>query len=215
MKRDTVSGLLLIGGTLVSLLILTRHPTGLPSAGDQFASVARLAVWVHAIVIAMTVMVFLGLFGLNRRLAATPDLATAALVTYGFAAVAVTIAAAISGLVGTELAARYLAADEPMRQVAHEMYHYNSIINQVFAKISFVASAVAILLWSVAMLRSGAFGRAVGFVGLAVAIGTLGMVLFGPAHMGLHTVLLLYMGQATWMVWIGIGMVRGEERHAH
>lgn len=214
MKRDTVSGLLLIGGTLVSLLVLMRHPTGLPSAGDQFASVARLAVWVHAIVIAMSVLVFLGFFGLNRRLAATPDLATAALVSYGFATVTVTIAAAISGLVGTELAARYLSAEEPMRQMAHEIYHYNATINQVFAKISFVATAAAILLWSVAMLRSGALGRALGFAGVALGVGTLGVVLFGPGHVGLHTVLLTYLAQGAWTVWIGIALMRGDGSQA-
>lgn len=208
MKRDTASGFLVIGGTLFTLLALMRHPTGLLSAGDDFASVARLAVWVHAIAIAMSVVVFLGLFGLNRRLAATPDLATAALVSYGFAVVTVTVAAAVSGFVGTAVAERYLAADEATRQLLHQVFHYNGMINQAFAKMSFVGSAVAIVLWSVAILRSGALGRAVGFVGLVVGGATLVGVLIGPVHLGLHTVLLYYLGQGAWLVWIGVELIR-------
>lgn len=208
MKRDTVSGILLIGGTLVTLLALMRHPTGLLAAGDDFAAVARLAVWVHATVIATSVVVFLGFFGLNRRLAATPDLATAALASYGFAVVTVIVAAAISGFVGTSLAGRYLAADEATRPLLHHVFHYNGMINQAFAKMSFVGTAVAIVLWSTAILRSGALGRAVGVLGLAIGAVTLGSMLLGPTHMGLHTVLFLYLGQGAWMVWIGVGLVR-------
>ena len=210
MKRDTVSGILLIAGTLITLLALTRHPTNLLSAGDGFAAAARLAVWVHTIAIAMSVVVFLGFFGLNRRLAATPDLATAALVSYGFAVVTVIVAAAASGFVGTSLAGRYLAADETTRHIVHEVFHYNSMINQAFAKMSLVGTAVAIAVWSAAILRSGALTRGVGILGLAVGAVTLGGLLFGPTHVGVHAVLLYYLGQGAWMLWVGVELMRGQ-----
>ena len=211
MKRDTPSGLLLIGGTLVTFVALLRHPTGLLSAGDNFAREAQYAVWVHGIVIATTVLLFLGLLGLRRRLSGGPDLATAGLTTYGFAVICVTIAAAVSGFAGTALAARYLAAEPDTRHVVHEMFHYNSMLNQAFAKMHLVASAAAVLLWSLAMLKTQGFPRGLGVFGIIVGLGTLGGLALGSGHIGLHALLLYFGGQGSWMIWAGILLLRADE----
>ena len=210
MKRDSVSGALLIGSTLVAVLALLRHPSGLLGAGDHFAREAQMAIWVHAMVIAMALVSFLGFFGLQRRLAATPDLATAGLVAYGFAVIGVTIAAGISGFAGTALAARYIGADEGTKHVLHEIFHYNSMVNQAYAKVHLVASAAAILLWSLGILKSHALGRALGLVGVVVGAGTLVGLLFGPIVLGVHAIFLYAFGQGAWTVWVGIELVRGR-----
>src|SRR5262245_1033754 len=129
MKRDSVAALLLIVASVVSLLTLLRHPTNLLSAGDQFESQARLAVWVHAIVIAMGLATFVGLLGLTKRIGPVRGhgLAIAAQVVYGFAIVCLTIAAAVSGFAGTMLARRYVGAAEADRHFLHEMFHYNGM----------------------------------------------------------------------------------------
>lgn len=208
MKRDTLSGVLLIGGTLAIVLALVRHPTNLTNAGDAFARQAQLAVWVHAIVIIATGLQFLGLAGLNRRLGATPDLRTAALVAFGFSWLSVTVAAAVSGFAGTSLAERYLGADETMRHTVHELFHYNSMVNQAFAKMAFVATAAAILLWSVALIRTRTLGRLVGWFGVVVGLGTLVGLMIGPVVLGVHAVLLYAVGQGAWTVWAGLKLIR-------
>ncbi len=214
MKRDTVSGALLIGSTLVALLALLRHPTGLLGAGDDFARQAQLAIAVHAIVITTTLVAFLGFFGLRRRLAATPDLATAGLVVYGFAVLCVAIAAGVSGFVGTALAEHYLGADEGTRHVVHEIFHYNSMLNQAYAKMNLAASAAASLLWSIAMLKSRALGLGLGLLGLAAGAGTIAGVVFGPDHIGVHAVMLYAGAQGAWTVWTGLELIRGQESKA-
>jgi hypothetical protein len=154
----------------------------------------------------------MGLLGLTRRLIAAPDLAVAAQIAFGCAVVGVTIAAAVSGLVGPHLAQRYLAADQATRPIVHELFHYNHLINQVFARIHVFASSVAVILWSVAIIRTGALSKAAGVVGVALGLGTLAGFFLGPLHLDAHGVLLLALGQAVWMIWVGVELLR--ERRA-
>jgi hypothetical protein len=208
MKRDAISGLLLIGASLLSVVALMFHPTRLSGPGDAFESQARLAVWVHAVVIALSVLTFYALLTVARRLSTTPDLAVAGLVAYGCGVIGVMIAAAMSGFVATGLARNYVTAEAAMRPMIHEFLHYNGMINQAFAKMHYVAAAAALILWSIAILNGGAFSRTLGVVGLLAGLANLAILAMGPVVLGVHAVLLLTGVQMLWTIWVGIELVR-------
>src|SRR6476469_4378559 len=106
MTSDRKSGVLLIAGSLAGIFTMAIHPTAggspTPAQADHLALVSSVA---HSIAILGVLLMFLGACGLTRRLAARdrkpePDhLAFAALVTFGFACMAILIAASISGYI--------------------------------------------------------------------------------------------------------------------
>src|SRR5262245_34462648 len=124
MRNERASGILILAGALTFILVMMHHPTGhAMMSAENFGRMARLNVLVHSLALAAIPILFLGLLGLTRRLGWT-DLATAALVAFGFAGAAVMSSAVASGLVATRIMDRMQAADERSREVAHALLDY-------------------------------------------------------------------------------------------
>src|ERR1700730_10713594 len=104
MKDNPLGGSALIIGAVSGIVTMSLHPvTGAhPITPDQFEKLATLMIGVHVLAIAGVPFSFLGALALARRLDSPGRLALAGLVIYGLGLVAVMIAPAISGLVGTE-----------------------------------------------------------------------------------------------------------------
>ena len=116
---------------------------------------------------------------------------------------------ATSGFVGTALAGRYQRAEnDATRQLLHEIFHYNGMLNQAFARMSLAASAAAILVWSLALWKTRALGRGVALLGVTVAAATLAGLALGSGHVGVHGILLYAGGQGAWTVWVGVALLR-------
>lgn len=206
MKRDVPSGILLIAGALTGMLVMSLHPTAHdyfePGASEH---VALLNMIVHGLALAALPAVFLGLLGLTRRLASS-DLAVAALVVYGFACVAITTAAIASGFVFTDVAERMTDAAGASRDIFHELLTYTGILNQAFAKVNVVASSVAILLWSMAILKSRLMSRVIGNAGLIVGGALLVAFFAGHLRLNVHGFGIVVFLQGVWLIWIGVLM---------
>ncbi len=219
-QRDVVGGTLLIVGSLASILVLSFHPTShdLLSA-ENFAKYALVNRTVHGVALAAIPTVFLGLVRLSRRLGLT-DLTTAALVAYGFGGTAIMSAAVASGFVATGVFEQLLATGDgihmtPYSQAAGEasnVYHalalYTGLMNQGFAKVSVVASSVAILLFSAAVLKSRQMSRAAGVAGLVVGAGVLVAFLSGRLSLDVHGFGIVTYAQSGWLIWLGILLCR-------
>jgi hypothetical protein len=214
MRRDLYSGILLIAGALAGVFVMSLHPTARDMiAGAGAARQAHLGVLVHAVALATVPVLFLGLLGLSRRLGPS-DLTTAALVFYGFGGVAVISAAVASGFVATPVI-RWLVAGQGeggSPEVYHALLGYTSLWNQGFAKVSTVAVAVAILLWSAAIWRSGPtlprMPRAAGVFGAIVGAGVLIGVLSGQLRLDVHGFAIVTLAQSAWLLWLGVVMCR-------
>ena len=206
MKRDLTSGTLLIAGSAGGVVVMALHPTahGLmnPESG---AHLTRINVMVHALALAAIPAVFLGLLGLWRRL--TPsDLATAALVAYGWASVAVLSAAVASGFVAPGVITGIVAAEGS--KIPEAFLLYTHLLNQGFAKVNVVASCVAILLFASAILRTGRLMRAAGFFGAVVSAAILLLFFVGHLRLDVHGFGIVTFAQSAWMIWIGILLCR-------
>ncbi|MGH7418237.1 MAG: hypothetical protein ACREKB_10730 [Candidatus Rokuibacteriota bacterium] len=208
MKRDLVSGILLIAGYVAMLVVMSFHPTGHNLVSpERFAGLARINVTVHALAVATIPVLFLGLLGLTRRLGSS-DLTVAALVAWGFGGVAVTIAAVANGFVATGVVGRMLAVGDASRDVYHVLLTYTSLVNRSFANVHVVAMSVAILLWSAATLRSLRMGRAVGIAGVVAGAGILLGFFSGHLRMTVHGFGIVVLAHAAWLIWLGILLCR-------
>ena len=150
-------------------------------------------------------VMFLGAWGLSRHLDAADRLAMAALVIFGLASIAVANAAVLDGLVAPQLIRHIVAsaADAAKKDGWQLALRTNFEMNQAYARLYAVASAVAILLWSAAILRKGQFARAAGIYGCILGPATVGAVCSGLLRPDVHGFGMLVVCQAIWFVAVG------------
>jgi hypothetical protein len=143
---------------------------------------------------------------MSRRLDGGDRLAWAGLVLFGLSSVAVMIAGTLNGLVAPGLMRKIVAATPEMRESWKMMLSYNFQVNQAFARVYSVGASLAILLWSVAILRYRTLGMGVAIYGVVLGVVTavgIGTGLLTPDR---HGFAILIFGQAIWFLLVASGM---------
>ncbi len=211
MNDNRLGGLALIAGAVSGMITMSLHPvTGAhPITPAQFEKLASLMIGVHALAIAGVPFSFLGALALMRCLDSPGRLALVGLVIYGCGLVAVMIAPAMSGLVGTEII-REIIAGSSERAQWRILSEYNYLINQAFARIFVVGSCTAILLWSIAMIRQRTLSVATGIYGLILGPGFILAMMTGVLTLDVHGFGLLIFCQALWFIIIGVILFRSK-----
>jgi len=192
--RDLASGLLLAGSALAMTVVMVLHPTG--HARGMLNRV------VHGLALAATPALFLGMLGVQQRLAPS-RLATAAVVAWGFGSIAVAGAALASGFVTPGVLAQ---------QLPRELLAYTFLWNQACAAVNVVAWGIAILLWSAAIARTGRLP--VPLAGSGFLVAALVLLGFGSGHLrtDVHGFGIITFVQSAWLLWLGIVLCLGEGR---
>jgi hypothetical protein len=191
--QERRAAIALLIGVFAPLLIMGMHPTGsgLTSGGARLVMINHL---VHGVSLAAQPVVFLGLLGLWRSLRS--DVATAALVFYGFGIVAILSAAVLSGFVAPEV-----VADRPL-------LHYTGELNQGFAKVSVAAMGASLILWGAALWRIGGFARLPAVAGvIAGAVLALGIVT-GWLRLTVVGIVVVTLLQGIWIILVAAHLLR-------
>jgi hypothetical protein len=208
MKRDVVSGVLLIVASLLGMLVMLHHPVGHDILeGGNFERMAGLNQLLHGIAIASIPMTFLGLMGMWRRLAPS-DLATAGLVVWAFGGLAVLIAAAASGFVATDVMKEMNGAEGAMRDTYRLFADYTHSWNQAFAKVDVVATSVALLLFAFSIEKTKRFNRLVGLLGLVIGGATLLAFFGGKLKLNVIGFGFVIFAQAAWLIAVAAVLMR-------
>jgi hypothetical protein len=204
MTDDRKSGIALIGGSLGGILTMAIHPTAAGAlTAEQVAHVSALSGVAHSIAMVSVLLLFLGACGFALRIAAADRLSLAALVTFGFACVAVFLATAVSGFIVPELMKRMV------RDVPAAAHQWQIVIagifqiNQAFARIYSVAASLAMILWSVSALRNGGFSRGVAIYGCIIAVLIILGIGAGRVRLDVHGMAAIWLGQAIWFILVG------------
>lgn len=212
MKDNRLGGIALIVGAVSGMITMGLHPVAGPNpiTPAQFEKLAALMIGVHVLAIAGVPFCFLGALALARRLDSPGRLALAGLVIYSLGLIAVVIAPALSGLVGTEILRRIIAGGSD-GELWRTLSKYNFLINQAFAKIFVVASCSAVALWSLAIIKRRAFPVALGIYGLLLGAGLVILLISGNLSLDAHGFGLVVFSQAIWFVVAGIFLMRSKE----
>jgi len=204
MTDNRLSGLAFFIGMTGTIITMAFHPTAHDlGSPEHSASMMQLNVAVHSLALICVPILFLGALGLTQRLAAPNRLALSALVMFGFAEVAVMIAAAASGLVAPGLF-HHMSADPGMADTWRAILTLNGHLNQAFALIFVVASSIAIVLWSAAILKGNTFSRPMGIYGCILGPLTILAVLSGHVRLNVHGFGLVVLSQAVWFIAAGV-----------
>jgi hypothetical protein len=212
MKDNRLGGIALIIGAVSGMITMSLHPVAgaHPITPAQFENIALLMVGVHVLAIAGIPFSFLGALALTRRLDSPVRWAITGLVIYSLGLVAVMIAPAMSGLVGTEII-RKMVAHGPGSDQWHVLMEYNFLINQAFAKIFVVASCSAVALWSFLIVQSRALSIVLGIYGLLLGPFIVIAMISGVLSLDVHGFGLVIFSQAIWFIVAGILLLRSKE----
>lgn len=214
MTDDRKSGFALIAGMAGTIITMAFHPTfnDVAGSGSTAHFMLHLNVAVHALALTCMPVLFLGALGLTRRLDAPNRYAITALVIFGFAEIAGMIAGTASGLIAPELI-RHLNSTAPGQdQIWRAVLDLDGRINQSFALLFVVASAAAILFWSLAIRKAPAFTRWLATYGCIFAPLTVLAVLSGHVRLNVHGFGMVVLVEAVWI--IGAGVTLCQRRNA-
>jgi hypothetical protein len=211
MRQNAFYGSALIGGSLLLIAMGLTHPTGARllttrEALEQFTLVDHIA---HGLAIAGVCLAMVGLAGFSRFLGTSRPTVAAAFVIFALTASAMLVAPALDGFVVPELAKRWLDADAPTQATLRQLIAFCVTIASALTRLYLIVGAIAILLWSFAAWRVR-LSRALPWLGTFVAIAALATTVGGPPMVSVHELLALTLGQALWMVWAGVAMLRGS-----
>ena len=205
MTDDRLSGLALIAGSVGTIITMSLHPTGYIAAADVEPMI-RMLIVVHALALACVPVLFLGAWGLSRRVATTDHLAVAGLVLYTFALLAVMNAAVADGLVTPSLLRQIVASAGSPSAIDgwRMMSRYNFYVNQAYAQVFVAASSAAIVLWSASTWRSRKLARGLGIYGFLLGPVTLLALFSGRLNLDAHGFGIVIFGQAAWFIVGGV-----------
>ena len=221
MTDDRKAGVALIAGSIGSIITMAIHPTGagVLSPG-QFERLAVMSAIAHTLSMISFLALFMGAVGLTRHLAArelseSPDrFAFAALTVYGFSAVALLFAAAVSGFIVPEIMRHMIrdtAANAPQWHIVIDAIFQ---FNQAFARIYSIAASGAILLWSASQLRNRCMGRGIAIYGCIIAPALVGLIAIGHLRLDVHGMAIVVFARAFWFVIVGAQLCRWQGKHA-
>lgn len=204
MTDDRLSGLALISASSGMIITMSLHPTG-HVAADQLEPMIRMLIAVHALALACVPIMFLGAWGLSRRVAARERFAVTGLVLYTLALIAVMSAAVADGLVTPSLLRQVMASagSQAARDGWLMMSRYNFYVNQSYAQVFVAASSVAIVLWSVSVWRSRELARGLAVYGFILGAVTVLALVSGRLNLDAHGFGMVIFGQAAWFVSAG------------
>ena len=217
MNDNRTGGALLVAGCVAGLITMSLHPVAprggtLPSP-HALAALATLDRAVHGLALTGVVMMFLGAMVLPQRLVAQNRRASVALVVFGFAAIAIMIAGAMSGFVGADILSKMVEGD-PKLESRRMMLDYTFRINQAFAGIYTVGTCAAIFLWSLELLRTR-LARVLGWYGLLLAPWIILALFTGNLPLDVHGMGLVVLTQSIWFIVAGSLLMRdtGTKNH--
>ena len=180
MNWNRSAAIALVIGTLAGFITMAFHPTGADVVANAAAGGRNvLAIAMHLLALCGLPLILAGLLAFSAMLHRR-DLAVLAYAFYVLGAIGAMIAAVASGLIATEAA-------QLVTTTGMSALRYTRLINQSFALIYAVLTAIALVVWSAALLlgrdgfmRLATYGLVVGpLLVIAVVSGLLPLNVHG------------------------------------
>lgn len=187
------------------IITMISHPGGKISP-TEVDHVARMLIIVHSLALASIPVIFLGAWGMSRRIGGPDRSAWVGLVLFALASIAVMNAAVCDGLIAPTLIRKIVAATPETRDVWQTLMNFNFQMNQAFARVYAVGSSLAVVLWSVSILRYRTLGRGIGIYGVVLGVVTAAAICSGFLTPDRHGFGMLIFGQAIWFLIVASGM---------
>ncbi len=204
MTLERAGAVALIGGTLAMLGVMALHPAGVPHNADA-KNVILLGIVVHGVAIAAAPVLTFGMFALSRSIGFAKPAPALAFFFYLFGALAVMLAATMSGLVAPRLIEATMAPSAD-KDLLHGLLRLEWYLNQSFATVHVALFSGAITLYALAWPDRGPLAIIVQIVGFLVGIGVFVWLASGTLTLNVHGMGLVVLLQGAWFVLAGVGL---------
>jgi hypothetical protein len=171
-----------------------------------YESVTRHLIEVHSIALLSLPLWFIGALGLSRKLDSAGHTAIVPLTFYGFGIAALLSCVIFDGLVMPGLARQIVEAVPEARQGWRIAFNANEVVATAFMDVFQVALSLAMILWSVMIVRKGVLSRSLGYFGLLVGASTLLALFGGHLDHSHHAFALSIFLQNVWLIAAGIAL---------
>ena len=198
-------GVSLITGCLLMILTMVLHPVG----GDfeHLLRIATVGTIAHVIAIISIPLVAYGFWGIAKHLSAFRySYLSFSFMTFGL--VAVMLAAAVNGLILMDFVKSYADADQQTIDALKPIFRLIRSLNHAFDFIFIGAVCISTFLWSLAILTVDKATRALGWLGILLALAALVSLVAGFVLIDLHGFRLFIFGWVAWVIWCGYYLVR-------
>lgn len=172
---DRLAGAALAGASVLSILAMAHHPSGVGHDG--------LAQIVHGAMIAIVVVLFSGYVRLARRLGLHRFTVLLALTLCGAGAIANILAATINGFVVGQLVAHGVGPDT--LRLCWEL-------NQALAYGAVYAASAAFLIWGAHLLARAGLARVIGAIAMAAGLAAAALLMAGTLAMNVAGAFIVY-----------------------
>lgn len=207
MEKDGRSyGAAILVSVLLMSITMGLHPVG--GDIDHLIRVTPLIVFTHTIAIISVPVLIYGSWGLSRLLGSGSGLVQAAFITFSAGLAAVLGAAALNGLAVPIFVSGLADANERTLETASLILRYGFSLNQAFDVIFIIFACGAVILWSVAILRTRRLPAWLAVIGLVAGASALVTLAGGYVLTDLRGFRIFMAGFILWLLLAGVEMVR-------
>ncbi|MFT3674635.1 MAG: hypothetical protein QM781_01930 [Chitinophagaceae bacterium] len=201
-------GIALLIFILLLLITMVLHP-----AGGNIAYLIRHSKWIiviHSVALLSIPFGWLGFWGFSRKLGIADFYSMLGFAFLSVTMMAVLFAATANGLVLPLFLQHYADAAETVIDSALPVVRYNFTVNKAFDYVYTSTYGMAVLCWSVAILRSGRLPRWIGITGILLFLTMLFTLLSGLAVNSLQGLRISMAGFITWSLIVAISMLQNK-----
>jgi hypothetical protein len=160
------SGTALMVSIIMTIVTMVLHPSG--GSIEYIQKIATVIIISHCIAIAATPLSILGFWGLTKKLQDESMISLTAFIASCIAMFAGVCAAAINGLALPLFSNRYIGATPETIAAIKPIFGYGSSLNHAFDFLFIGFCCLAILLWSLAILKTRALPSWLGWTGVLI-----------------------------------------------
>jgi hypothetical protein len=198
----------LVIATVLAVFTMVLHPMG--GSFEHIQKISAVIMVTHALAILSVPFWILGFWGLTKQLEDDSFISLAAFIVMSVGMFAVVLAAAINGLALPLFVSHYQDATPETINAIKPVLVYNTSLNHAFDLVYTGASCLAVLFWSIAILKTRRLPVWLAWFGIILSLVAVVPMNGGFFITGLTGFRIFVLGFAVWTILIIISMRRAR-----
>jgi hypothetical protein len=213
-ERDVTAGLILIFASLASLTAVTHHPVIKARSKDEFFAQIQQTAFsdrlVHGGLMLCSILLLLAFCRFAQRQGTQRTPILLGLIFYALGTGTLILAAMTDGFFVPAVGMAYLHATSADTDIALALIRFCSIAIQLFTRTSIIATSIAILLWSISLMRAGRGAMLAAVIGFLAVVAQFGILIYGHKIITAHTIMFVVVAQMIWYFVVGVLLTKGQ-----
>lgn len=205
-RNAKIVGAVLAVTSIISILVMWFHPSvssvDINHQIQESSEEASVNKFVHSTLIAFIVLISCCLTFYAKQRGMHRSFVLFGTIVYWLSTTLMILAALLSGIVGPELAANYMQANQSEAEVYKGLSLLKFEMNQAFANFAVHCWSVTIALWSMDMMTKSGLMRQFGLISLIAGVGISISLLMGWVSLSVFGMTLILVIVSVWQIGI-------------